>query len=103
MTSEACRSCKSLCHDCPRPRLLPDVVDQVLAYLACRTQWRVAPSGGRLGMDYTACRAVLEIQHPTARPSRLRRLFTGVQEVEQALLTVQHENHEANAANGGGE
>jgi hypothetical protein len=31
-------------------------------FAACATQWRVAPAGGLIGLDYSALRAVLQMR-----------------------------------------
>ena len=50
------------------------------------TQWRVAPMGGLLGLDYTAVHAVLQIKQ---LPSRL---FDDLRHIEQGALAAIREN-----------
>lgn len=79
-----------MCPTCPQPRLLPRNVAIANAYLMCSTQWRHAPSGQRIGMDYPGVEASLRLQG-TGSTRKRRRLFQGIQVIEAALLAVQRE------------
>jgi hypothetical protein len=79
-TAEACSQCKTICADCPQPRLLPDAQPGALAYLTCATQFQYAPSGVPTGLRYADCLAML-----TARAEAL-----GITDIPQALADLQH-------------
>lgn len=70
-------------------------------YLRCQTQWRLAPSGARIGLDYTGAEAAMRVWHPRASPGRKARLFRGLQVIEAAFLRVQYEDWKARAASDG--
>lgn len=55
------------------------------------TQWRLSATGLRSGLDYAGVRAALDLAHPRAKPSRIRRLFGGIRVIEAALLGAQRE------------
>lgn len=40
--------------------VLPQNWDAVRVFLACQTQWRVAPMGGLSGLDYTSVSRVMD-------------------------------------------
>ncbi len=52
-----------------------------MAFLHVQTQWRYAPSGQRLGLDYSAVRVALE-----ALGMRMKQVFSGLQVMEFAVL-----------------
>lgn len=55
-------------------------------FLAMETQWRVAPSGGYLGLDYAALPAVLDLLG--IAPDRRRALFGDLRVMESEVLTA---------------
>lgn len=62
----------------------PDNWEIVGLFSALRTQWRVAPMGGYLGLDYTAVAAVFNILRVADRET----VFSHLQEMESAALQV---------------
>lgn len=83
-----------MCPQCPQPRLLPENVPIVRAYLACATQWRHGGLGLRTGLDYAGVLTALRADLP-GRPKRVRRLFAGIRVIEAALLSAQAERVDA--------
>ena len=55
-------------------------------FLAMETQWRLAPSGGYVGLDYAALPAVLELLG--IAPDRRRALFGDLRTMENEVLTA---------------
>ncbi len=51
-----------MCGDCPQPRVLPDAVPVVLAYLRCFGQWNYASSGMPTGLRAADCLAIVTSQ-----------------------------------------
>ena len=73
---------------CPLPRLLPDNLAVLRAWLECAcTQWRRSGMGERAGLDYAAVHGVLRCMYPRT----WKRLFTGIRVIERALMTVDSE------------
>jgi len=42
----------------------PENWDFLQTFLACAGQWRIGPTGQILGLDYTACKVVLDLSVP---------------------------------------
>lgn len=57
--------------------------ENVQAFLVCSTQWRVAPMGGLIGLDYAGCKAALK-----AVGTPFKRVFSAIQQMEVAVLRV---------------
>ncbi len=51
------------CKECPEHemQLLPENQKVAEIFMLCRTQWRVAPLGGLLGLDMTGVKSTLEL------------------------------------------
>lgn len=60
--------------------------DAALCFLACATQWRLAPMGGVLGLDYCGVEVVMR-QRKVADSSLM---FGRLQAMESAALGVLH-------------
>ena len=56
--------------------------EAVMVFLKAQTQWRVAPMGGVIGLDYSALRWLFEL-HPPDNPAAL---LADVQVMEVAAL-----------------
>ena len=61
--------------------MLPENWDTVLAFDACRSQWRHGPSGHRTGLDYAGCRAAV-----AGIGLQWRAVFPGLQLMEGEVL-----------------
>lgn len=48
------------CETC-RPGIHPDNLEAVTVYFRCSDQWRLAPSGLRLGLEAASVKSVLEL------------------------------------------
>lgn len=81
-----------MCAECPRPRLLPDAEFGVEAYLSCRTQWNLSPSGAAIGLRYEACLPMIRHQRRAwldagvADVPTQHQLVTYLQVIERAVL-----------------
>jgi len=64
--------------------VLPEHWAALELYLACTTQWRQAPLGGVIGLDYQALAAVMDM-HQVPMPERKERLAE-VQWIERGAL-----------------
>lgn len=64
--------------------VLPENWPALQLFLSCCTQWRYAPLGGIVGLDYQALSAVMEMQQipPLEKPHRLNQ----VQWIERGAL-----------------
>ena len=68
----------------PEPELWAEHVPAVRLFEAMCTQWRVAPMGGRIGLDYSALQAVERRLGLSRR--KARRAFEHLQVMEAAAL-----------------
>lgn len=96
-TADYCEACPDSargnpCADCPRPRVLPECEPLVAAYIVCQTQWRVG-MGGRVGLDYTACRVAMEAQRAALALPPEAEAFEALQLIEAAMLQADAERH----------
>jgi hypothetical protein len=60
-------------------------------FLACQTQWRVAPMGGVIGLDYPGVEALMRLRRVRDRPGEFARL----QRMEYSALNAIDELEEA--------
>lgn len=69
--------------------VFPENWDAVMFYIGLRTQWRFAPFGGVIGLDYPGVEAAMRMQRIPAgnRPA----LFGKIQIMEGAALVVLNE------------
>lgn len=51
-------------------------------FLRCSTQWKVAPMGGRLGLDYVSLKVVMDLMDIEST----NELFWKVQQIERGAL-----------------
>lgn len=64
------------------PEIGPDEVDAVSLFLRLGSQWRYAPTGGRLGLDYAAVPPTAAMLGMTVTPA----LFDDLRTMEHAAL-----------------
>lgn len=84
---------------------MPDAQAGIAAYLVCSTQWNVAGMGGRTGLRYEGCIAVLErylphwqVEQPTVwQDITIVDLLQDIQILESALIAGWGEKAEAEA------
>lgn len=98
-TAAYCRGCKSVCADCPQPRLLPEAAPAAAAYMACSTQWQHGPSGLPTGLRAADCLALLRLyaRELGLKKSDLPEVFALVQVIERALVVACAETAEREA------
>lgn len=85
---------------------MPDAQPGVVAYITCSTQWSAAGMGGRTGLRYADCLALLASYLPGWKSSapqvwrdiELPALMQDVQIIETAFLAAWGEKSEADAA-----
>lgn len=89
---------KDRCKECPEPPLLPEAWPGVAAYTLCATQWRVGGMGGRVGLDYPACKLVIDLHRPRLADVPEAELFEDLQVIESAILRADREISERDRA-----
>lgn len=72
--------------------LWPEHVQALHLWFAVQTQWRVAPMGGAIGLDYAGVEVVLRQRART--PRARRRLFAELQAMEAGALEAWAEQRE---------
>lgn len=88
-----CKGQNGATYDCPAPPLLAENEPIVRAYYACNTQWRVGMAG-RTGLDYPACQAAVDAQRDRLQLPAWSEVFSGLQTIEHAMLSAEHELRE---------
>lgn len=85
--------CKSVCADCPQPRLLPDALPGAAAYSLCRTQWQHGPNGQLAGLRYADCMALLQLRHAEIgiAADELQQVIGDLQVIERAVMDARSE------------
>lgn len=73
-----------MCAVCPRPRLLPENLPAVRAYMQVLSQW------GERGLDYAGVEAALRLEYGSA--ARRRRLFRQIRVMEGAAIVARMEH-----------
>jgi hypothetical protein len=68
----------------PEVEIWPDNLTTVNVFIASLTQWRIAPSGDRIGLDYTVLPTVLEL---TGVPKGdWQEVFSGIRLMEDGAM-----------------
>lgn len=63
----------------------PENWPAVIVFVSCETQWRFAPSGRRIAMDYPSVDASMRMQKTPNRPD----VFQRIRVMERAVLDLQ--------------